>query len=169
MEWLVRTEQMLVWLANIRPETRWLLCTYGELRDKATWMLVGPHGMNCASLRSRIRWSDLCTCVGSTSPCFKRINFDVFIERLTFLVRNWLLEWYSIWKCSSGDWFCPGRWIPSYFSVAASVSWHPKPLFCEHLPFAGDKKMKKQSRKWLKVHRDSDKVWLTSLSVVSGV
>ena len=40
----------------------------GERFDSATWMLAGPHGMNVASLRSRIRSKLLCTCVGSTSP-----------------------------------------------------------------------------------------------------
>lgn len=41
---------------------------YGDFRDKATWILAGPHGINWASLRSLILCRDLWTCVGSTSP-----------------------------------------------------------------------------------------------------
>jgi hypothetical protein len=63
------TDEMLVWLASMRPDTRCALWMYGDLRDRATWMLAGPQGMNWANLRSRIRCKDLWTCVGSTSPC----------------------------------------------------------------------------------------------------
>lgn len=53
-----RTEATLVWLANIKPLTRWLVATYGDLRVSATWMDAGPHGMKFASWRSRIRSND---------------------------------------------------------------------------------------------------------------
>jgi len=56
------TEAMLVWLAIIRPLTRWAEGRYGDFLDRATWMLAGPHGMKLASLRSRILWRLLCTC-----------------------------------------------------------------------------------------------------------
>lgn len=55
------TEEMLVWLAIIRPLTRWADGRYGDLLDKATWMLAGPQGMKLASLRSRILWRLLWT------------------------------------------------------------------------------------------------------------
>lgn len=52
---------MLVWLAIIRPLTRWAEGRYGDFLDKATWMLAGPQGMKLASFRSRILWRLLCT------------------------------------------------------------------------------------------------------------
>lgn len=55
------TEEMLVWLAIIRPLTRWAEGRYGDFLDNATWMLAGPQGMKLASLRSRILWRLLCT------------------------------------------------------------------------------------------------------------
>ena len=66
MRW--KRSRMEVWFASMRPETRWGVLTYGERRESATWIEAGPHGMNEHSWRSRIRCSDLCTCVGSTSP-----------------------------------------------------------------------------------------------------
>ena len=63
------TVEMLVWLASISPDTRCDVVTYGDFRERATWMDAGPHGMNCASLRSRIRCRLLWIWVGSTSPC----------------------------------------------------------------------------------------------------
>lgn len=59
------TEEMLVWLAIIRPLTRWADGRYGDFLDKATWMLAGPQGMKLASLRSRILWRLLCTYSGA--------------------------------------------------------------------------------------------------------
>ena len=50
-----------VLLANIKPDTRCVSFTYGERRARATWIDAGPHGMNDASLRSRIRSRLLCT------------------------------------------------------------------------------------------------------------
>lgn len=50
---------MPVWLANIKPLTRWEVCTYGERFASATWIEAAPHGMNRASCRSRIRIRDL--------------------------------------------------------------------------------------------------------------
>ena len=44
------------------PETRCEVCTYGDCFVRATWIDAGPHGMNEARFRSRIRNSDLCTC-----------------------------------------------------------------------------------------------------------
>lgn len=43
---------MEVWLASMRPDTRWLVLTYGDFLDRATWMDAGPHSMKEASLRS---------------------------------------------------------------------------------------------------------------------
>lgn len=51
----VLTVEILVWLASIRPLTRWAVWMYGDLRDSATCMLAGPQGMNWASFLSRIR------------------------------------------------------------------------------------------------------------------
>ena len=48
-----------VWFASISPLTRYGFFTYGLLRESATWMLAGPHGMNEHSWRSRMRWSDV--------------------------------------------------------------------------------------------------------------
>lgn len=61
------TDAMLVWLANMTPLTLFSLPACLRLVS-ATWMLAGPHGIKLASCRSRIRRSDLCTSVGSTSP-----------------------------------------------------------------------------------------------------
>lgn len=49
-----RTEATLVWLASISPLTRWFVCTYGDLRVRATWIDAGPQGMKFASCLSRI-------------------------------------------------------------------------------------------------------------------
>lgn len=49
------TEEMLVWFAIMRPLTRCADGRYGDLRDKATWMLAGPQGMKLANFLSRIR------------------------------------------------------------------------------------------------------------------
>jgi len=57
----ILTCEMLVWLANIRPLTLCDVWMYGDFRDRATWMLAGPHGMNWASLRSLILCRLLCT------------------------------------------------------------------------------------------------------------
>lgn len=156
---------MLVWLASMRPETRWLLWTYGLLRLNATWMLVGPHGMNCANLRSRIRCSDLCTCVGSTSPWNHR---EFFIFSMTFsyvtfvyvtffsmqimyfcLVRQDLNspEWCSRWKCNSDDLFYPNQLRPSYSLAATGVALHLILLFYERSLFA--EKREKSELSWI--------------------
>lgn len=77
-----------VWLASISPDTRWDVVTYGDFRDKATWMEAGPHGMNWASFRSRIRWRLLWIWVGSTSPyidtnlCIKKKSIKIQINDL---------------------------------------------------------------------------------------
>jgi hypothetical protein len=52
------TEAILVWLASIKPLTRWLAATYGDFRVKATCIEAGPQGMKLASCLSRIRSSD---------------------------------------------------------------------------------------------------------------
>ncbi len=52
------TDAILVWFASMRPLTRWLVGTYGDLRVRATWMDAGPQGMKFASCLSRIRRSD---------------------------------------------------------------------------------------------------------------
>lgn len=57
-----RTLPMLVWFAIMRPLTLCWVSTYGDLRESATWMEAGPHGMKAACRRSRIRCSALCTC-----------------------------------------------------------------------------------------------------------
>ena len=62
------TVAMLVWLASIRPLTRWLIGIYGLRLVRATWMLAGPQGIKVARRRSRIRRRLLWTSVGSTSP-----------------------------------------------------------------------------------------------------
>ncbi len=55
-------------MASISPLTLWAVVTYGDFLDSATWMEAGPQGMKLASLRSRMRWRDLCTwkCCTST-------------------------------------------------------------------------------------------------------
>mmetsp|Transcript_9266 Transcript_9266/g.32186 ORF Transcript_9266/g.32186 Transcript_9266/m.32186 type:complete len:217 (+) Transcript_9266:251-901(+) len=70
--------RMLVWLASMRPLTRCAVCTYGDLRLNATWMLAGPQSMKLASLRSRMRCRLLCTCVGSTSP-WMMFRMDMYL------------------------------------------------------------------------------------------
>lgn len=50
---------MLVWLANIKPDTLCVLCMYGDFLERATCMLAGPQGINCASFRSLILCNDL--------------------------------------------------------------------------------------------------------------
>jgi hypothetical protein len=40
------TVEMLVWLANMSPDTRCDVVTYGDLRERATWIEAGPQGMN---------------------------------------------------------------------------------------------------------------------------
>lgn len=50
-----------MWLAIIKPLTRWADGRYGDLLDRATWMLAGPQGMKLASFLSRILWRLLCT------------------------------------------------------------------------------------------------------------
>lgn len=172
---------MLVWLASMRPETRWLLWTYGLLRLNATWMLVGPHGMNCANLRSRIRCSDLCTCVGSTSPWNHRefFIFSMIFSYVTFFTWHFFLcklsmnnyicrhifymqimyfclmrqdlnspEWYSRWKCNSGDLFYPNQLRPSYSLAAKGVSLHLILLFYERSLFAEKRKQSELSWIW---------------------
>jgi len=62
------TDEILVWLANIRPETRCAVGIYGDFLDKATWMLAGLQSMKLASFLSLILCRDLWTCPGSTSP-----------------------------------------------------------------------------------------------------
>lgn len=68
----VLTELILVWFANIRPETLWADWIYGDFLERATCILAGPHGINCANFRSLILCSDLWTWVGSTSPWMKK-------------------------------------------------------------------------------------------------
>lgn len=132
---------MLVWLASIRPETRWLLWTYGLLRDNATWMLVGPHGMNCANFLSRIRCNDLCTCVGSTSPwnMTKNSLLSLLHNQITwngYELTAKLPEWYLKLIYSSDGSFYLNQLIPSYSLAAAIASLHLKQLFCAHSLFA---------------------------------
>ena len=52
---------MEVWLASMRPDTLWEVCTYGDFLDRATWMEAGPQGMKLANFLSLILWRDLCT------------------------------------------------------------------------------------------------------------
>lgn len=62
------TDDMLVWLANIKPDTLCVLWIYGDFLERATCILAGPQGINCASFLSLILCKDLWTWVGSTSP-----------------------------------------------------------------------------------------------------
>ena len=61
-KWLSRTDEMLVWFANIRPLTRWFVVTYGDRLVSATWIEAGPQGMKLAICRSRMRNKDWWTC-----------------------------------------------------------------------------------------------------------
>ena len=74
-----------VWLASIRPETRWLWEMYGDFLDMATWMEAGPQGMNFAISRSRMRRRDLFTC---------------FVVAVSFPGRSWTVWGYQF----TSDW-----------------------------------------------------------------
>ena len=49
-------------------------------------MDAGPHSMKLASLRSRMRCRDLCTCVGSTSP-WMMLRMLMYFDWLKSLLR----------------------------------------------------------------------------------